>query len=98
MTKTFPPEFLEISVEKQYKTNLSSSSQSTNPELINDCHCSKEKRQSQATNLLMTYISIKYYDELIKEGIIDTKSKNTLFNYLEFLNVLNLQELLGWIG
>ncbi|RIA84632.1 hypothetical protein C1645_831961 [Glomus cerebriforme] len=77
------------------KTNLSVSSQSTNLdlELTNDCNCSKEKRQSQAANLLMTYFSIKYYDELIKEGIIDTKSRNTLFNYLKFLNVLSLHEL-----
>ncbi|RIA99457.1 hypothetical protein C1645_870005 [Glomus cerebriforme] len=74
------------------KTNLSVPLQSTNPKLINDCHCS-DKRRSQASNLLLTYYSINYYDELIKEGIIDTKSRKILFNYFEFLNVLDLHEL-----
>jgi len=69
------------------------SSQSTNPKLINNCRCSKKKRQSQATNLLTIYCSIKYNDELIREGIIKTKGANLMFNYLEFLSVLDLRDL-----
>src|SRR2546430_4294362 len=48
----------------------------TNPESINNCNCSTEKLQSQAANLLLTYLSIKYKDEFIKEGIIKTKGEN----------------------
>src|SRR3954454_4007348 len=59
--------------------------------IFKNCHPSGKKRQS--TNLLMTYLSIKYNDELVKEGIIKTKSRNVLFNYFEFLNVLDLHEL-----
>ena len=52
------------------KTNSSASSQSTNPDLINHCHCLKEKKkklQYQATNLFITYLSGK---KLIKKEII----------------------------
>ncbi|RIA84460.1 hypothetical protein C1645_832240 [Glomus cerebriforme] len=74
-------------------TNLSVPLQSTNPKLTNDCDCS-EAQKSEVANLLMnTYYSINYYDEMVKEGIIDTKSRNTLFNYFEFLNELDLHEL-----
>ncbi|RIA79850.1 hypothetical protein C1645_839785 [Glomus cerebriforme] len=88
MTKPFPPEivysiilYLKQPFHLLYtcnKTKLSFSSQSTNPEFIYYCHCSKEKRQSQAANLLMTYYSIKYYDDLVKEEIIDTKKLKLL--------------------
>ncbi|POG76072.1 hypothetical protein GLOIN_2v1559990, partial [Rhizophagus irregularis DAOM 181602=DAOM 197198] len=61
------------------KINSSVLAQFTNPKLNNQCHCSNEKRQYQATNLLMTYLSIKH-------GIIT-------FDYFEFLRVLDLHEL-----
>ncbi|RIA92172.1 hypothetical protein C1645_736569 [Glomus cerebriforme] len=60
------------------------------------CKCSEKKRRSQAANLLTTYYSIKYNDELVKEGIVKTKGGNVInvmFNYLEFLSILDLRDL-----
>ncbi|PKY19401.1 hypothetical protein RhiirB3_432444 [Rhizophagus irregularis] len=62
----------------------------------NKCQCSEKKRQLQATNLLITYLSIKYNNELIKKNIITnimTKGENMMFNYFEFLKSLDLLEL-----
>ncbi|RIA93784.1 hypothetical protein C1645_873889 [Glomus cerebriforme] len=75
-----------------YTCRMPTSSPYTNPELINDCHFSEKKRQSQAANLLMTYYSIKYNDELVKEGIIDTKNWikwDKSDNKISLLNFLN---------
>ncbi|CAB4428500.1 unnamed protein product [Rhizophagus irregularis] len=57
------------------------------------CHCSNEKRQYQATNLLMTYLLIKHDKAFVEKGIIKAKSERITFDYFEFLFVLDLHEL-----
>ncbi|CAG8760806.1 606_t:CDS:2, partial [Rhizophagus irregularis] len=57
------------------------------------CHCSNEKRQHQAINLLMTYLLIKHDKTFVEKGIVKTKSKRITFDYFEFLFVLDLNEL-----
>jgi hypothetical protein len=60
----------------------------------NQCYCSIEKRRYQATNLLMTYLLIKHDKEFVEKGIIKAKGEeNIIFNYFEFLHVLDLHEL-----
>jgi hypothetical protein len=75
------------------RRTITTSSQSTNSILMNNCHCSEKKRQYQASNLLTTLFLIKYNGELFKEGFIKTKGENYMFNYLEFLNILDLNDL-----
>ncbi|CAB4428558.1 unnamed protein product [Rhizophagus irregularis] len=84
-----------------YSTSLSNLSNlyNTNYNSMNNnnkCQCSEKKRQLQATNLLITYLSIKYNNELIEKNIITnimTKGENMMFNYFEFLKSLDLLEL-----
>ncbi|RGB38329.1 hypothetical protein C1646_812701 [Rhizophagus diaphanus] len=80
------------------KNIITSSTSSSNLYYTNyKCQCSEKKRQFQATNLLITYLSIKYNNELIKENIITNimtkKGENMMFNYFEFLKSLDLLEL-----
>ncbi|PKY38636.1 hypothetical protein RhiirA4_451656 [Rhizophagus irregularis] len=77
------------------KINSSVTSQSIRKsKLYNQQYCcSNEKRQYQATNLLMTYLLIKHDKEFVEEGIIKAESERITFNYFEFLFVLDLHEL-----
>ncbi|GES95570.1 hypothetical protein GLOIN_2v1474929 [Rhizophagus clarus] len=61
--------------------------------IINQRHCSKEKLQYQATNLLKTYLLIKHDKEFVKKGIIKEKGERITFDYFEFLCALDLHEL-----
>ncbi|GBB97500.1 hypothetical protein RclHR1_00030057 [Rhizophagus clarus] len=61
--------------------------------IINQCQCSKEKLQYQATNLLKTYLLIKHDKEFVKIGIINEKGERITFDYFEFLCALDLHEL-----
>ncbi|CAG8670149.1 6952_t:CDS:1, partial [Cetraspora pellucida] len=58
--------------------------------------CSNEKRQSQAKNLIETYMSVIIYqnkNSLIKKQIIPSQVTAPVFNYLDFLQNLDLLEL-----
>jgi hypothetical protein len=73
---------------------ISDSSQCNNPKSKNQCFCSKEKRQYQATNLLITYLSIKQDKEFVEKGIIKVEDERIItFDYFEFLCILDLHEL-----
>ncbi|CAG8773357.1 6989_t:CDS:1, partial [Dentiscutata heterogama] len=61
------------------------------------CKCSNEKRQSQAKNLIETYMSVIIYlskNTLIRKQVI-TPAQVTVpvFNYLDFLQNIDLLEL-----
>ncbi|CAG8578114.1 7654_t:CDS:2 [Funneliformis mosseae] len=66
-------------------------------EIINtSCHCSTKKRQIQVAKLLRIYLQcliFKYNEELLKREVIQMRVRITMFNYVKFLNVLDLNEL-----
>ncbi|CAG8497418.1 8145_t:CDS:2 [Funneliformis caledonium] len=66
-------------------------------EIINtSCHCSTKKRQIQDAKLLRIYLQcliFKYNEELLKREVIQMRVRITMFNYVKFLKVLDLNEL-----
>ncbi|CAG8789068.1 10025_t:CDS:1, partial [Acaulospora morrowiae] len=60
------------------------------------CHCSPEKRRSQAANLLLTYLSCllhKYKDPCLQHDPTLKLPPPPLFEYIDYLKGLDLNEL-----